>query len=819
MAGAQSVSRKGLKKISLGITGMSCASCATTNEEELAKIPGVNMASVNFSLEKAHIEYDPSRVELKEFIKTVESVGYGVETRKTTIAIGNMSCASCVQTIEDALNAVDGVKSATVNFATEKATVEYIPSVTTLDIMKKAIIDAGYKVLEIPEEETAEDIEKEARIKEIRSQKRRVVLGFALTIPLWIVVFLIPAEVLGGEFVKNFIQFVLATPAQAILGWQYYVGTYKRLRHLRANMDTLIAMGTTAAYLYSIVITFVIGGEVYFDTAVVILTLITLGKYLEAVAKGRTSEAIKKLMGLQAKTATVIRDGEELEIPVEDVAVGDLVIVKPGEKISVDGIVREGRSSVDESMLTGESLPVEKNVGDEVIGATLNKLGTLKFEAMKVGKDTALAQIIKIVEEAQGSKAPIQKLADSVSGYFVPSVIVIAFATFVLQYFFGLSTFIGIPGAGIGVFNFAMLAMVAVLVIACPCALGLATPTAIMVGTGKGAENGILIKGGESLERAHKMNAVIFDKTGTLTKGEPELTDAIVINGNDRKKLLQYAASIEKGSEHPLGEAIVNGAEKEGIELIAAEGFEAIPGHGVKATVNGDTVLIGNEKLMIDNSIKIDSLKDAIQRLQSEGKTAMTVAINESAAGVIAVADTLKEYSKEAVKKLQKLGIEVIMLTGDNERTAQAIAKQIGITRVFAEVLPEDKANMVKQLQSEGNIVGMIGDGINDAPALVQADIGIAIGSGTDVAIESSDITLIGEDLRAVVGAIEISKKTMKTIKRNLFWAFFYNTVGIPIALLGLLLPMIAAAAMALSSVSVVSSSLWLKRFQPMRAI
>jgi Cu+-exporting ATPase len=575
---------------------------------------------------------------------------------------------------------------------------------------------------------------------------------------------------LGGEFFKNLLQFAIATPGQIILGWQYYVGTYKRLLHLKANMDTLIAMGTSAAYGYSVATTFILGGEVYFDTALVILTLITLGKYLEAVAKGRTSEAIKHLIGLQAKTATAIRDGKEVEIPIEDVEVGDIVIVKPGEKIPVDGLVREGYSSVDESMLTGESIPVEKKVGDEVIGATLNKFGMLKFEAIKVGKDTALAQIIKIVEEAQGSKAPIQRLADKVSEHFVPTVIVIAISAFALQYFFGLSRLLGLAVGGVGVFTFAMLAMVAVLVIACPCALGLATPTAIMVGTGKGAESGILIKGGESLERAHKMNSVIFDKTGTLTKGEPELTDVIAVNDFDRNKLLQYAASIEKGSEHSLGEAIVKGAEKEGIEFINSEGFAAIPGHGVKAIVNGETVLIGNKKLMVDNNVNTDLLKDTIEKLQNEGKTAMIASIDGVAAGVFAVAATLKKYSKEAVEKLQKLGVEVIMLTGDNERTAQAIAKQIGIKRVFAEVLPEEKANMVKKLQSEGKVVGMVGDGINDAPALVQADVGIAIGSGTDVAIESSDITLIGEDLRAVVGAIALSKKTMKTIKRNLLF-------------------------------------------------
>ncbi len=810
--------KKNSKKINLGITGMTCATCALTNEEELANLPGVKKASVNFNLEKAHIEYDPSRVGLKDFVKKIEDIGYGVVTKKVTIPIGNMSCASCVQTIEEVLNELDGVKSANVNLATEKATVEFIPAIITLDEVKKAITDIGYQVLELPEDAMV-DAEKEARMKEIRTQKRLVILGAILSGLIMGIAMLVPVEVFGEEFFRNLLFFTLATPGQAILGWQYYIRAFKRILHLKTNMDTLIAMGTSAAYGFSVVTTFWLGGAVYFDSAIMILTLITLGKYLEAQAKGRTSEAIRKLLDLQAKTAIVIRDGKEIEIPVEDVEVGDIVIVKPGDKIPVDGIVQEGRSSVDESMLTGESLPVEKNVGDEVIGATLNKLGMLKFEAMKVGKDTALAQIIKIVEEAQGTKAPIQRLADSVAGYFVPAVILIAFVTFILQFFFGLSQFIGLPIGGVGIFSFAMLAMVAVLVIACPCSLGLATPTAIMVGTGKGAENGILIKGGESLERAHKLNAVIFDKTGTLTKGEPALTDIVPIDGYDKVKLLQYAASIEKGSEHPLGEAIVKGAEKENIQFIASKDFEAIPGHGVKAKVNDDTVLLGNEKLMLDNAINIDLIKDEVERLQSEGKTAMITAINGTIAGILAVADTLKEYSKEAVEKLKKMDIEVTMLTGDNERTANAIAKQLGISRVFAEVLPEDKANMVKTLQNEGKIVSMVGDGINDAPALVQADIGIAIGSGTDVAIESSDITLIGDDLRYVVAAIAVSKKTMSTIRRNLFWAFFYNIVGIPIAALGLLSPMIAAAAMAASSVSVVSSSLWLKRFQPMRVI
>ncbi|MFQ6113726.1 MAG: copper-translocating P-type ATPase, partial [bacterium] len=612
---------------------------------------------------------------------------------------------------------------------------------------------------------------------------------------------------------------VLATPVQFWVGWQFYRGFWAALKHKTADMNTLIAVGTSAAYLYSLAATvfpafFTAAGQqpkVYFDTAAIIITLILLGRFLEAIAKGHTSEAIKKLMGLQAKTARVVRNGREIDVPVEEVQIGDVVVVRPGEKVPVDGLITEGRSALDESMLTGESLPVEKGVGDEVIGATINKTGSFKFRATKVGKDTALAQIIKLVQEAQGSKAPIQRLADKISGIFVPIVISIAVVTFVIWLAFG-------PTPAL---TFALLNFVAVLIIACPCALGLATPTAIMVGTGKGAEHGILIKGGESLETAHRLNTIIFDKTGTLTKGEPEVTDIMPFNGYNEDTILSFAASAEKFSEHPLGEAIVDRAKTDGVRIEDPVEFHAIPGHGIEATVNDTVVLLGNRKFMRKRAVQLGVLEAKAEELSNEGKTPMFVAENGKAAGIVAVADTLKEHSGKAVAALHRLGIEVIMITGDNWRTAEAIARQVGIDRVLAEVLPEDKALEVKKLQDERRMVAMVGDGINDAPALAQADIGIAIGTGTDVAMEASDITLISDDLRAVVTAIQLSKKTMRIIKENLFWAFFYNSAFIPVAagvlypFFGILLnPVFAAVAMAASSVSVVSNSLRLRRFR-----
>jgi len=738
-------------------------------------------------------------------------------TASLELPIQGIECASCVQKIEKALLQTRGVTKAVVNLATEKANVGYLPSETSIKEIKRAIESTGYKVLELAPSEEVEDPERLIREKEYKKLKIKFIAGLVLGL----LVFLgssrhwfpwIPS------FVGNFyVLWVLATPVQFWIGWQFYKGAWGALKHRNADMNTLIAVGTSAAYLYSVTATlfpsfFEAGGikpAVYFDTSALIIVLIILGRLLEARAKGQTSEAIKKLMGLSPKTARVIREGKEIDIPVEEVLVGDTIIVRPGEKIPVDGIVKDGKSAVDESMITGESIPAKKKAGDEVIGATINKTGSFKFQATKVGKDTALAQIIKLVQDAQGSKAPIQRLADVISGYFVPIVISIAIATFVIWFNFG-------PFPAL---TFALLTFVAVMIIACPCALGLATPTAVMVGTGKGAEKGILIKGGESLETAHKLDTIVFDKTGTLTRGEPEITDIVTQNDYSEEEILKYAASAEKVSEHPLAEAIIKRAKEKKIELHDPKNFNAIEGHGIEAEVDGKKVLLGNLKLMQKQQIVVRNLEEKAEELAGDGKTPMYISLEGKAAGLIAVADTLKENSLQAVEKLKKLGLEVIMLTGDNRKTAEAIARKAGIDRVLPEVLPEDKVHEIKSLQSGGRRVAMVGDGINDAPALAQADVGIAIGSGTDVAMEASDITLIKGDLRGVVSAIELSKRTIKIIKQNLFWAFFYNTAGIPLAagvlypFFGILLnPIFASAAMAFSSVSVVSNSLRLRR-------
>ncbi|MBW2061398.1 MAG: copper-translocating P-type ATPase [Deltaproteobacteria bacterium] len=809
---------------SIPIGGMTCATCVGRVEQALSGLPGVEEANVNFATEKAFVRFDLDKIGLTEMKKAVESAGYKVlepEVSQVTISVGGMTCAACVSRVEKALAGLSGVKEAHVNLATERATVRFDPAEIDLSGFKKAIEEAGYQYRG---RESAElvDVEKEAREKEFARLKKQFIFSAVLA-----------AFILAGSMqaiiplLKNidrqimfYILFILTTPVLFWAGGRFFRGALSAARHKTTNMNTLVAFGTLAAYLYSTVATFTpqvftasgLEVHVYFDTAAIIITLILFGRMLEARAKGRTSEAIKTLMGLAPKTARVIRDGREADVPVDEVEPGDLVIVKPGEKVPVDGVITKGSSSVDESMLTGESIPVEKHEGDEVIGATINKTGAFTFKAERVGAESALAQIIKLVQEAQGSKAPIQRLADRVASIFVPVVISLAVLTFFIWYFFGPE-----PAFTLAVLNF-----VTVLIIACPCALGLATPTGIMVGTGKGAEYGVLIKGGESLEIAHKINTVIFDKTGTLTKGQPEVTDVLTLNSFKTDEVLGLAATVEKSSEHPLGEAIVREAEEKRLTLESAEHFEAVPGHGVEARVNGRIVLLGNAKLMTDREIELGQAKARAAQLAEEGKTPMFVAVNGQAAGILAVADTLKENAIQAVAELKKMGLTVIMLTGDNQKTAAAIAGQLGLDRVLAEVMPGDKAREVRRLRSEGNVVAMVGDGINDAPALASADVGIAIGTGTDVAMEASDITLIRDDLRSVITAIQLSRRTMRTIKQNLFWAFIYNSIGIPIAagvlypFFGLLLkPVVASAAMAMSSVSVVSNSLRLRNFKP----
>ncbi len=812
-----STREKKAERIDIPIVGMTCASCANTIQSSLSGLQGVDKASVNFATSKATVLYHPQKVNVKDLVKTVKQSGYAVGTASVELPVQGLKCASCVTAIEKTLLQKNGITKASVNLATEKVRVEYIPSEISSGEIVKAIEGSGYKVIQVPQEEKLEDVEEILREKENKKLKTKFLVGLFLgliiflgSMPHWFP--WIP------EFLNNFfVLWAVATPVQFWIGGQFYKGAWGAFRHRNANMDTLIAVGTSAAYLYSVAATlfpsfFESGGikpEVYFDTSTMIIVLILLGRLLEAKAKGQTTDAIKKLVGLQPKTARVRRDGKEMDIPIEEVLVGEKILVRPGEKIPVDGVVLEGKSAVDESMITGESLPIKKEHGDEVIGATINKTGSFTFTATKVGKDTTLAQIIKLVGDAQGSKAPIQRLADVIAGYFVPIVISIAIATFVIWFNFG-------PNPAL---TFAFLNFVAVMIIACPCALGLATPTAVMVGTGKGAENGILIKGGESLETAHKLDTVVFDKTGTLTKGEPEVTDIVTAGSFSEEDILKYAASAEKASEHPLGEAIIKRALEQGIELKSPKDFTAVEGHGLEAKVDGKTVFIGNKKLMDNQQIRVDELEEKAEIFAAEGKTPIYVSLDRKSAGLVAVADTLKENSISAVQKLESLGLNVIMLTGDNRKTAQAIALKAGIKNVIPEVLPEDKVREIKKLQSEGKKVAMVGDGINDAPALAQADVGIAIGSGTDVAIEASDITLIKGDLNGVVAAIELSKRTIRVIKQNLFWAFFYNTAGIPIAagvlypFFGILLnPIFASAAMAFSSVTVVSNSLRLKK-------
>ncbi|PFE01437.1 heavy metal translocating P-type ATPase [Priestia megaterium] len=797
------------KEATLQITGMTCAACSNRIEKGLKKIEGVKEANVNLALERSTIIFDPSKTSPQAFEEKIEKLGYGVVSEKAEFSITGMTCAACSTRIEKGLNKLEGVTKASVNLALETASVEYSPSQIAPQDITQRVEKLGYGA-KLKSEEKEE--EQSYREKELSKQKGKFWFSFILSVPLlWAMVshFTFTSFIPLPHMLMNpWVQLALATPVQFVVGKQFYVGAFKALRNKSANMDVLVALGTSAAYFYSLYSSLKSLGssahtnQLYYETSAILITLILLGKLFEANAKGRSSEAIKKMMGLQAKTAVVIRDGAEVEIPVEEVQKGEVIFIKPGEKVPVDGEIIEGQSALDESMLTGESVPVDKNIGDKVIGATLNKNGFLKIKATNVGRETALAQIIKVVEEAQGSKAPIQRLADYISGIFVPIVVGIALLTFFVWYIW----------IAPGEFAPALEKLIAVLVIACPCALGLATPTSIMAGSGRAAEYGILFKGGEHLEATHKIDTILLDKTGTVTNGTPELTDVRIAQGYEENELLQLVASAERLSEHPLAQALVAGIKNKGIEIQDPLSFEAIPGYGVKATVQERELLVGTRKLMNQHKVNIDTALEEMTNLEREGKTAMLVALDGKYAGMLAVADTIKATSKEAVSRLKEMGLEVMMITGDNRQTAQAIAMQAGIEHVIAEVLPEGKAEEVKKLQQQGKKVAMVGDGINDAPALALADIGMAIGTGTDVAMEAADITLMRGDLMSIADAIEMSRKTISNIKQNLFWAMGYNTLGIPIAAVGLLAPWVAGAAMAFSSVSVVLNALRLQR-------
>lgn len=797
-----------IKETSMQISGMTCAACATRIEKGLNRMEGVEEATVNLALEKSVIKYDSEKLSTHDFEKKIQDLGYDVVKEKKEFTITGMTCAACATRIEKGLNKLEGVSMANVNLALENATVEYDPSeASPLDIIQR-VEKLGYGA--IIKEDNRDSVD--FRQKEIQKQKNKFIFSVILSFPLlWAMVshFSFTSFIYMPDFLMNpWVQMAFATPVQFIIGKQFYIGAYKALKNKSANMDVLVAMGTSAAYFYSVYQAIISSGshhntaQLYFETSSILITLILLGKLFEAKAKGRSSEAIKKLMGLQAKTALVLRNGEEREIPLEEVIVGDTVLVKPGEKIPVDGEVIEGNSAVDESMLTGESIPVDKTNGDPVIGSTLNKNGFLKMKATKIGRDTALSQIIKVVEDAQGSKAPIQRLADQISGVFVPIVVGIALLTFLVWMIW----------VNPGEFTPAFEAMIAVLVIACPCALGLATPTSIMAGSGRAAEFGILFKGGEHLETTHHIDTVILDKTGTVTNGTPVLTDVLIENGMEEEQFLSLIGAAEKQSEHPLAQSIVQGIQERRIALAAVEEFEAIPGYGVRAVVDQKVLFVGTRKLMKQNNVDITKALTEMEELEEQGKTAMLASIEGEYAGLIAVADTIKDTSLTAIKRLKAMDIQVIMITGDNQRTANAIGHQVGIDQVIAEVLPEGKAEEVKKLQAAGKRVAMVGDGINDAPALALADIGMAIGTGTDVAMEAADITLIRGDLNSIADAILMSRKTMRNIKQNLFWAFAYNVIGIPIAAIGLLAPWLAGAAMAFSSVSVVLNALRLQR-------
>lgn len=817
-------SKQDLPTVEIPIRGMSCASCVARIEKGLSSLQGVAQAKVNLASERALVTYEPQRIHLEQIVGKIAQLGYEPAIERVSLKIQGMSCAACVKRVERALKALTGVVDAQVNLASERAVVSFLQGLVSPSLMAKAVEEAGYSVIDLPLE-GALGQERELRREALVALRRKFLVGLSLLVPILTLCYwdhmglglILPLE----RHANYFIQFILQTPIQFWVGWQFYRGAWAAAKHRTTDMNTLIALGTSAAYFYSILATFVpslfspqgLSPDVYFDTAGAIIVIILFGRMMEAKARGRTSQAIESLMSLQPPKARVIREKIEMELPVEEIVPGDIILVRPGERIPVDGVVLEGLSAVDESMLTGESIPVEKGPGDEVIGATMNTTGSFTFKATRVGKDTVLAQIVRMVQEAQGSKPPIARLADRIASRFVPAVMAAGVLTFAAWWTLG-------PEPRI---TYALLNFVAVMVIACPCALGLATPTSIMVGTGKGAELGILFRNGESLERARDLDTVVLDKTGTLTQGRPTVTDILPASGWTEDALLWTVASAERSSEHALARPLVEEAQRRGLELATPERFQALPGYGVLALVEGREVLVGNQALLEEKRVRIDSaLIRSAQALEEGGKTAIFVSVGKDMAGVLGVADTLKEDSHEAVAQLHQMGLDVVMMTGDNLRTAHAIAKKVGITKVLAGVLPKDKAAEVKRLQAEGRKVGMVGDGINDAPALAQADVGIAMGTGTDVAIESADIVLMGGSLKGVPLAISLSRAIVRNIRQNFFWAFAYNTVLIPVAagvlfpFLGVLLdPVLAAAAMGLSSLTVVSNALRLRRFRP----